>query len=140
MILGDFFNLINFHNSKNNNTYTHDGNIRKSWSDWMKVAIYLRVSSIEQASEGFSLAAQLKRLEAFCVSQNWKIQKIYREEGVSAKNMERPELQKLLNELNQFDVVLVYKLDRLSRSVIDVNKLLEQFEKDKVAFKCYRAL
>ena len=65
---------------------------------------------------------------------------MYREEGVSAKNMERPELQKLLNELNQFDVVLVYKLDRLSRSVIDVNKLLEQFEKEKVAFKSLQSL
>ena len=101
----------------------------------MKVALYTRVSTLEMSQEGYSLAAQLKRLEAFCVSQNWNVQKVYREEGVSAKNMERPELQKLLKELDQFDVVLVYKLDRLSRSVIDVNLLLEQFEKHNVSFK-----
>ena len=70
MILGDFFNLINFHNSKNNNTYTHDGNIRKSWSDWMKVAIYLRVSSIEQASEGlFSLSSVEATRSILCFSE-----------------------------------------------------------------------
>jgi site-specific DNA recombinase len=101
----------------------------------MRTAIYLRVSTDEQVKEGYSLNAQEEKLRAFCYSQDWEIVKIYREEGVSAKNLERPQIKKLLKELSQFDVVLVYKLDRISRSVADINSLLQTFEKNKVSFK-----
>ncbi|MEH7355118.1 recombinase family protein [Neobacillus drentensis] len=101
----------------------------------MKAALYPRVSTEEQSKEGYSLAAQLEKMRAFCFSQGWTIYKEYTEEGRSAKNMERPQLQSLLSELNQFDVVLVYKLDRLSRNVGDINYLLDTLEKNNVAFK-----
>lgn len=101
----------------------------------MRTALYVRVSTEEQAKEGFSLAAQQEKLEAFCFSQGWEVRKIYIEEGHSAKNINRPKLKMLLKELDQFDVVLVYKLDRLSRSVADINDLLQTFENNSVSFK-----
>jgi site-specific DNA recombinase len=101
----------------------------------MKVALYTRVSTEEQAKEGFSLSAQLEKMKAFCFSQGWQIYKEFTEEGRSAKDLERPQLQSLLKEMNHFDVVLVYKLDRLSRNVSDINILLNTFEKNNVAFK-----
>lgn len=101
----------------------------------MKAALYIRVSTEEQAKEGYSLNAQEERLQAFCYSQDWEITKVYREEGYSAKNLDRPQIQKLLKELHSFDVVLVYKLDRLSRSVADINQLLTTFDKNNVSFK-----
>ncbi|MEH7503250.1 recombinase family protein [Neobacillus drentensis] len=101
----------------------------------MKAALYIRVSTEEQSKEGYSLDAQLDKLEAFCYSQGWEIVKVYREEGQSAKDMNRPQLKKLLKELDPIDVVLVYKLDRLSRSVADINKLLQKFDDNEVSFK-----
>jgi site-specific DNA recombinase len=101
----------------------------------LKAALYPRVSTEEQSKEGYSLAAQLEKMRAFCFSQGWTIYHEYVEEGKSAKDMDRPQLQGLLSNLHQFDVVLVYKLDRLSRNVADINYLLNTFEKNKVAFK-----
>lgn len=101
----------------------------------MRVAIYVRVSTDEQAKEGYSLGAQKEKLEAFCFSQGWEIKKIYIEEGQSAKDTNRPQLKIMMSELELFDVVLVYKLDRLSRSVADINELLQTFEKNSVSFK-----
>jgi site-specific DNA recombinase len=101
----------------------------------MRAALYIRVSTDEQSKEGYSLDAQLDKLNAFCYSQGWLAAKLYREEGQSAKDMNRPQLKKLLRELDDIDVVLVYKLDRLSRSVADINNLLQTFEKYNVSFK-----
>lgn len=103
----------------------------------MKAAIYVRVSTEEQVKEGYSLDAQEDRLRAYCISQEWEVVKVYRDEGKSAKDLERPELQKLLRDMKSglVDVVLVYRLDRLTRSVLDLYKLLEEFEKYEVKFK-----
>ena len=87
----------------------------------ISVRSYIRVSTEEQADEGFSISAQKDRLDAFVKSQGWILQESYIEEGASAKNMDRPQLRRLLTDLaskeKQTDVVLVYRLDRLTRSV-----------------------
>lgn len=103
----------------------------------MKAAIYTRVSSEDQAREGYSLAAQLERLKAYCESQGWSIYDIYTDEGISAKNTERPELQRMLMDARHkaFDVILVYRLDRLTRNVGDLYNLLQVFDKSGVGFK-----
>jgi site-specific DNA recombinase len=103
----------------------------------MRVAIYTRVSSEEQALEGYSLDAQLHRLRAYCTSQGWTVADVYTDEGISAKDMERPELQRMLADIrdNKVDVVLVYKLDRLTRSVRDLYEMLHMFEQACVGFK-----
>jgi len=91
-----------------------------------------------QVQEGYSIEAQKERLISYCKSQDgWELVTIYVEEGESAKDMNRPELQRLLGDAQNrlFDVVLVYKLDRITRSVVDLYKLLETFEMYNVKFK-----
>ena len=103
----------------------------------MKVAIYIRVSTDEQAKEGFSIPAQKERLRSFCESQGWEIVQEYIEEGWSAKDLDRPQMKRLLKDIKKgnIDVVLVYRLDRLTRSVLDLYLLLQTFEKYNVAFR-----
>jgi site-specific DNA recombinase len=103
----------------------------------IKVAIYARVSTEEQAKEGFSIPAQRERLRAFCESQGWEIAEEYIEEGWSAKNLERPKMQKMLRDIKkgEIDIILVYRLDRLTRSVLDLYLLLQTFDNYNVAFR-----
>lgn len=103
----------------------------------MKVAIYIRVSTEEQAKEGFSISAQRNKLEAYCISQGWEVIGFYVDEGISAKDMERPELKRMIKHIENgvIECVLVYRLDRLTRSVLDLYKLLEIFEKHDCKFK-----
>lgn len=103
----------------------------------IRVAIYIRVSTNMQAEEGFSLDGQRSRLTSFSDSQDWEIHDFYVDEGKSAKDLNRPEMERMLKDMEErkFDVVLVYKLDRLTRSVGDLHKLLKEFEKYDVKFK-----
>ncbi|MEN3134527.1 recombinase family protein [Bacillus albus] len=103
----------------------------------MRCAIYARVSTEEQATEGYSISAQKKRLTSFCEAQDWDIIGYYVDEGLSAKNTKRPELQRMIEHIEKgiIDCVLVYKLDRLTRSVLDLYTLLEIFEKHNCKFK-----
>ena len=101
-------------------------------------AIYTRVSTDDQAREGTSLAEQRDRLQAYCKSQGWQIHDVYEDDGFSGKNLDRPAMQRLIEDARQkqFDVVVVYKLDRLSRSQKDVLYLLEDvFEPAGIGFK-----
>lgn len=105
----------------------------------MQVAVYIRVSTEEQAKEGYSISAQRERLEAFVKSQGWMIVEYYIEEGQSAKDLNRPEIQRLITDIKKkemgIEVVLVYRLDRLTRSVLDLYALLKLLEENKVFFK-----
>lgn len=103
----------------------------------MKVGLYIRVSTEEQAKEGYSISAQKQKLKSFCISQDWEVAGLYADEGVSAKDINRPELKRMLDDIenNKIDCVLVYRLDRLTRSVFDLYKLLELFEKNNCKFR-----
>lgn len=103
----------------------------------MRVALYIRVSTEDQAREGYSIQAQRNKLEAYCVSQGWDVVGFYIDDGYSAKDLERPEMKRMLKHIEQglIDCVLVYRLDRLTRSVLDLYKLLEIFEKHNCKFK-----
>ncbi|EJW19942.1 recombinase family protein [Paenibacillus alvei] len=103
----------------------------------MKTAIYVRVSTDEQAEEGYSIEAQKRRLLAYIESQDWTLFDIFIDDGYSAKDLERPEMKRLLHCIseNMIDVVLVYRLDRLTRSASDCDKLLKLFEEHSVKFQ-----
>lgn len=103
----------------------------------MTVGIYIRVSTEEQAKEGYSIPAQKERLTQFSASQGWNDIRFYIDEGVSAKDMNRPELQLLLEHAKggQINTLLVYRLDRLTRSVRDLYNLLELLDKYNCSFK-----
>lgn len=92
-----------------------------------KVGIYVRVSTQEQAREGYSIEAQDEKLSAYCDVKDWIIFEKYIDPGYSGSNTNRPALQKLISDvkLKKIDIVLVYKLDRLSRSQKDTMYLLE---------------
>ncbi|WP_052759796.1 recombinase family protein [Paenibacillus sp. DMB20] len=103
----------------------------------MKAALYIRVSTEMQAEDGFSVEGQKARLFNFAQSQDWEIYDFYIDDGYSAKDLNRPDMQRLLADMEEqkFDVVLVYKLDRLTRSVADLHKLLKTFDQYGVKFK-----
>lgn len=103
----------------------------------MKTAIYIRVSTEEQAKEGYSISAQKQRLKAFCIAQDWSIAGTYVDEGISAKDMNRPQLLQMIQDVKdgKIECVLVYRLDRFTRSVLDLYKMLEIFEKHNCKFK-----
>ncbi|WP_430482771.1 recombinase family protein [Rossellomorea marisflavi] len=100
----------------------------------MKAALYIRVSTQDQI-ENYSIESQRERLEAFVKSKGWSTYDIYVDGGYSGSNINRPALQKLLQDLHKIDVVIVYKLDRLSRSQRDTLSLIEEhFLINKVDF------
>jgi len=101
------------------------------------VAIYCRVSTDEQAREGVSLDEQQDRLKAYCRAMGWdEIPLLFIDDGYSAKNLDRPQLNKLLKEVDKGTIsrILVTKLDRLSRRLLDLLKLIDTFQDRKVSF------
>ncbi|MED1781319.1 recombinase family protein [Brevibacillus fortis] len=103
----------------------------------MRTAVYIRVSTEDQAREGFSIPAQREKLLSYVHSQGWEVHALYADEGVSAKDTNRPALGRLLQDIRtgEIDVVLVYRLDRLTRSVLDLYQLLQEFDRYAVHFK-----
>ena len=91
-----------------------------------RAALYIRVSTQEQAQEGYSVGEQKERLIAYCKAQDWIIADIYVDGGYTGSNLNRPGIQQLIKETSKFDLVLVYKLDRLSRSQRDTLYLIEE--------------
>lgn len=103
----------------------------------MKVGIYIRVSTQEQANEGYSIDAQTDRLSNYCKSRDWSIYNIYTDGGFSGSNMNRPALIRLFDDIKykKLNCVLVYKLDRLSRSQKDTLYMIEDvFLKNDIDF------
>lgn len=93
----------------------------------MKVAIYPRVSSAESAKEGYSIGEQTERLTKYCEAMGWTVYKAYTDPGYSGASLDRPGLQELIKDVKagKVDKVVVYKLDRLSRSQKDTLYLIE---------------
>ena len=103
----------------------------------MLVALYTRVSTTEQAEEGYSIKEQEARLRSYCSAKGWTIAGIYSDPGFSGSNTDRPALKDLVEDARdkKIDAVLVYKLDRLSRSQKDTLELIEDvFLKNGVNF------
>ena len=103
----------------------------------METAIYIRVSTEEQAQEGFSIRAQEQKLKDFARIKDWSIYKIYMDEGISGKNLvDRPAMQEMLADIESGAVknVLVFKIDRLTRSTADLIYLIDLFNTHDCAF------
>jgi site-specific DNA recombinase len=102
-----------------------------------RVATYVRVSTLEQANAGYSLEQQSERLLSYCRARDWQIVESYLDPGYSGTTLQRPGLQALLDLVRAggVDLVLVYKLDRLSRSQQDTLHLIEDvFAANAVGF------
>lgn len=103
----------------------------------VKTAVYLRVSTEDQAKEGFSIAAQKEKLTKYVEVNDWELYDYFIDDGISGKNIkDRPELTRLIEcvKNKEVDNVLVYKLDRLTRSVKDLINMIELFEQYGCSF------
>ena len=89
--------------------------------------IYIRVSTFDQVREEFSLGEQEERLKEFCNFRRYNIYKIYQDAGISAKNDKRPAYQEMIEDVKKgnINVIVALKLDRLTRSVYDIEKLMK---------------
>jgi len=92
------------------------------------VRIYLRVSTEEQAGSGLGLEAQARRCRAYAEARGWDVVAVYTDAGVSAKTLDRSELRRALEDLRGGDVLIAFKIDRLTRTVADFPQLHEAVE------------
>lgn len=100
------------------------------------VRLYARVSTEEQRKKDLSVPAQIKKLEEYCTDNNLNIVGTYIDNGISAATIvKRKGFCQMLDELQQDDIILITRLDRMSRNVLDSNKLLEKFAPLNVTFK-----
>lgn len=105
-----------------------------------RVAVYARVSTTEQAEEGYSIDEQIRLLNVWCEQQGYTVHKEYLDRGLSGKSIKgRPALQQLMNDAKQkeFDIVLVWKMNRLARNILDLLKIVNLLEQKNIAFRSY---
>ena len=91
----------------------------------MRAALYVRVSTDDQANEGFSLDAQVKRLEAYCRVRGWDVAGVYRDEGFSGRNTDRPEYKRMMADSDSWDTILVLKMDRIHRNSVNFALMMD---------------
>ena len=97
--------------------------------------LYPRVSTEDQSRFGHSLDEQEDRLKKLCEFKDYEIYKVYREEGVSAKDTNRPKFKEMIQDMKdgKINKIIVYKIDRLTRSIQDLEnicKMLEEYNCD----------
>lgn len=105
-----------------------------------RAAIYIRVSTVEQAKEGYSLPAQERKLRDYCSLKDYVVYKVYADEGKSAKDIKhRPQMQQLINDglQGKFDVVVVWSLTRFTRKLTDLCITCDKLEKHGVYLESY---
>ena len=105
----------------------------------MECVAYMRVSTEKQASEGNGLDSQKRDIENYCRKNELIVSDWYVDDGYTGANMNRPELQRLVHDCSKKRVkcIVAFKLDRLSRSMVDGIYLIERiFQPNNVMFKC----
>lgn len=103
-----------------------------------RVAIYCRVSTTEQAEEGYSIDEQNVKITEYCNKEGHEIYNLYEDRGISGKSItNRPGIKQLLNDAtkNKFDLVIVWKLNRISRKLLDILNIVELLNKHNIAFR-----
>lgn len=103
-----------------------------------KVGIYCRVSTQDQAREGFSLEEQEERLRALCKYKGYEIVDIYIDAGISAKDTNRPEFQRMMSDVKtkRINRIVAFKLDRVTRSIMDLEELVTFLEDNDCSLEC----
>ena len=100
--------------------------------------IYARVSTEDQAREGFSMGEQEERLIEYCNFKRYPVYTLYKDPGITVKNDKRPSYQEMLQDMKdgKINVIVAFKLDRLTRSVYDVEKLMKQVNDAEAEIDC----
>ena len=107
--------------------------------DKKKCGLYMRVSTDDQAKEGFSLPEQKERLEAFCKFKNYEIIDYYEDAGISAKTgNHRPEFERLKKDIKakKINTIIALKLDRITRSIYDWENLITFLDENDAYLDC----
>lgn len=105
-----------------------------------KVAIYCRVSTQEQAEEGYSLEEQQRLIREYCQQKNYEVAMVYEDAGISGKDIRhRPAMQQLLEDASKkkFHLVMSWKINRISRKLSDAIKIVETLEKYGIGYQSY---
>jgi site-specific DNA recombinase len=128
-------------NVQANTLFANDFSVPTLESQELKrVAIYARVSTTEQAEEGYSIDEQVRLLKEWCNLHGYIVYKEYVDRGISGKSIHgRAALQQLLNDAKnkEFDIVLVWKINRLSRNILDLLKIVNIFEQKNIVLRSY---
>lgn len=104
------------------------------------VAIYIRVSTLDQAREGYSLDAQEKALRIWCAERRHTVYNLYADRGISGKDIDhRPDIRRLMQDASaeKFDLVLFWALSRFTRSVSDLYRSMETLQKYNIDMVSY---
>lgn len=100
----------------------------------MRAALYARVSTEDQAKEGFSIPAQLKRLNAYCKARGWQAVSEYVDDGYSGRSIRRPAYERMMQEKNSWDVLVVLKMDRIHRNSRNFALMMDDLDTWKKEF------
>ncbi|KYK32054.1 MAG: site-specific recombinase [Thermoplasmatales archaeon SG8-52-3] len=100
----------------------------------VKAAIYTRVSTEDQAKEGFSLDAQLDKLRSYCKARDWIVSEEYVDDGYSGRNIKRPAYKRMMAEMEKWDLLLVIKMDRIHRNQKNFMLMMELLNKNEKEF------
>lgn len=100
-----------------------------------KTRVYARVSHEEQKKFGFSIGNQLDKLRIYAEENNLLIIDEYIDEGYSAATTKRPELQRMLNEVQRNEIIIFTRLDRFSRNVLDANEMVKMFNQKNISIR-----
>ena len=100
-----------------------------------RIGAYIRVST-ERQVEGYSIEGQITQIEQYCQFNGYELVDIYADRGISGKSMNRPELQRMLNDAKngKLDCVMVYKTNRLARNTSDLLTIVEELHRQNVEF------
>ena len=119
---------------------TYERRYLKNMNEENKIAgIYIRVSTEDQAREGFSLPEQKERLEAFCKFKGYEIIDYYQDAGISAKTgNHRPEFERLKEDIKskKINTIIALKLDRITRSIYDWENLITFLDENEAYLDC----
>lgn len=108
--------------------------------DKIKVAIYIRVSTLDQAREGYSLEAQEETMRKWCADRHYDIYDLYADRGISGKDIDhRPDMRRLMQDAKtqKFNMVVFWALSRFTRSVSDLYNTMELFNKLNISLFSY---
>ena len=100
----------------------------------MRTAIYVRVSTEEQATEGYSMEAQKAILADYCIAEGWEIHEFYEDDGYSGTNVKRPAYTKMMDDMERWDVILVMKMDRIHRNSRNFMEMMDDLNRNGKMF------
>ena len=106
-----------------------------------RAALYVRVSTDEQAAEGYSLEAQKSILTDHCLAEGLDIAQVYEDDGYSGRNANRPAYRRMMSEIDSWDVLVVLKMDRIHRNSRNFMSMMDELGRHGKEFvSCYEAL